>query len=154
MKRSEALIELSHEHHQALFVAKLIKDATTKSEAGLAFAEFWNDLGCQHFRIEEEILLPGSGLPGPSADADVARLLDEHLEIRRRANRVIEDEASLEEIKELGALLYSHVRFEEREVFPRIEAELEPSELAKLARKLNEAEASVEVRSPRSEKRE
>ncbi|MGA7396843.1 MAG: hemerythrin domain-containing protein [Solirubrobacterales bacterium] len=142
MKRSEALTELSHDHHQALFVAKLIKDSETEAEAGTAFTDYWTKLGARHFQIEEEVLLPGSGLPGPSNDADVARLLGEHLEIRRGARRVLKSEASLSEIKELGALLYSHVRFEERELFPRIENELNPTELASLAADLNEAEAS------------
>ena len=73
MKRSEQLKPLSHEHHHALFIAKRLRDEG--EEAITAFAEFWRSEGELHFRIEEEVLLPGSGLGGPGEDADVARML-------------------------------------------------------------------------------
>ena len=132
MKHSEALRPLSREHHQALFVCKTIKDSDSSELAAEAFIDFWTREGARHFRIEEEVLLPGSGLPGPSSDEGVARLLDDHLEIRRRAGRVIAGDASLAEIKELGSLLHNHVRFEERELFPRIESRIDPAALDRL----------------------
>jgi hemerythrin-like domain-containing protein len=140
VKRSEQLKSLSHEHHHALFIAKRLRDEG--SRALEAFAEFWRKEGEVHFRIEEEVLLPGSGLDGPGSDPDVARMLDEHLDIRRRVRRVLEGEASEDEFGDLGVALTSHVRFEERELFPRIEALLDQGELDDLASRLAEAESA------------
>jgi hypothetical protein len=139
MKRSESLKPLSHEHHHALFIAKRLRDE--KEGARDAFAEFWLEEGELHFRIEEEVLLPGSGLAGPGSDADVARMLDDHLELRRRARRALDGEANGDELYELGELLTAHVRFEERELFPRIEADLSEEELEELAGRLTDAGA-------------
>jgi len=141
VKRSESLKGLSREHHQALFIAKRLRD---EGEAALeAFLEFWRNEGRVHFWIEEDVLLPGSGLPGPSQDVDVARLLDEHLAIRRQVAAVLEGETSDEALGELGQALTDHVRFEERELFPRIEAALPPEELDRLGAKLARAEAEA-----------
>lgn len=140
MKRSESLKPLSHEHHHALFVAKRLRDEQG-DEPVTAFVEFWKQEGEVHFRIEEEVLLPGSGLEGPGSDDDVARMLDEHLDIRRRAQKVLEGRASPEELSELGTTLAEHVRFEERHLFPRIEETLGEDELAELGARLEEAEA-------------
>lgn len=138
MKRSEQLKPLSHEHHHALFIAKRLRDEG--EEAITAFAEFWRSEGELHFRIEEEVLLPGSGLGGPGEDADVARMLDEHLDIRRRVRRVLEGEATSRELNELGTALTEHVRFEERTLFPRIEALLDEAALDDLATRILRAE--------------
>lgn len=140
MKRSEALIPLSHEHHHALFQAKLLRDADEVAPAIAVFREFWEKEGALHFRIEEEVLLPGSGLDGPSSDEQVARLHDEHLQIRRQVGRVLAGDASLEYLGELGEALTAHVRFEERDLFPRIEAGLDAEQLAGLAERLKLAE--------------
>lgn len=144
MKRSEALIPLSHDHHHALFVSKLLRDAAEgKDEPGKAveaFEDYWVKEGVLHFRVEEEVLLPNSGLEGPSADEGVARMLDGHLEIRRLAARVLGGEASPGVLMELGTSLFDHVRFEERDLFPRIEGSLGEAELENLARLIAEAE--------------
>ena len=136
MKRSEALKPLSHEHHHALFVAKVICDQEGEGDSRDRFLEFWRSESEEHFRAEEEILLPGSGLPGPDQDEEVARMLSDHLEIRRGAARFTADEASPAEIVELAERLRAHVRFEERELFPRIERELAPKALERLAGQL------------------
>jgi hypothetical protein len=136
VKRSEALKPLSHEHHHALFVAKVICDQEGAGDSKERFLEFWRNESEEHFRVEEEILLPGSGLPGPDQDEEVARMLSDHLAIRRGAARVTADEASPDEIVELAERLRAHVRFEERELFPRIERELAPEALERLAGQL------------------
>jgi hemerythrin-like domain-containing protein len=142
VKRSESLKSLSHEHHHALFIAKRLRD---EGEQALeAFLTFWRTEGRIHFQIEEEVLLPGSGLAGPGRDPDVARMLDEHLAIRRRVASVLEGQTSAVVLGELGQALTDHVRFEERELFPRIEADLPPEELERLGAQLVEAEAEAQ----------
>jgi hemerythrin-like domain-containing protein len=140
MKRAEALQPLSRDHLQALLAAKRLRSATDVSAASRDFLEFWEPEGKQHFRVEEEVLLPGWALHSPVDRLAVARMLEEHLAIRRHALRVAAAEASLEELRDLGQLLEGHVRFEERELFPMIEEALDPGSLRRLATAIERAE--------------
>ena len=124
MKRDEALQPLSREHLAALLVAKKLKEATTLAEATRTFLEFSQKDGRRHFRVEEEVLLPGWAMHAEVDRDGVRRMLDDHLVIRREALRLEAGEATLEEARELGKLLHDHVRFEERQLFPRAEADL------------------------------
>lgn len=142
MKRSEALQPLSRDHHQVLFLAKNLREATDAEAAAAQFIEFWQPGGINHFRIEEEVLLPGSNMPGPGEDALTARMLHDHLEIRRRAMTVLAGEATLQDFHELGTILADHTRFEERELFLAIETNLSPAELDLLGQRIAFAEAT------------
>jgi hemerythrin-like domain-containing protein len=86
------------------------------------------------------VLLPGWALHSPVDRVAVARMLEEHLAIRRGALRAAAGEASIEELAELGQLLDDHVRFEERELFPMIEKALGPDDLDRLASAIERAE--------------
>lgn len=142
MKRSEALKPISREHHHTLFVAKEVKDLadTEVDKAREILVEYWQAEGSPHFRIEEEVLLPGSNVGGPAEDADVARMLSEHLEIRRRMARVEAGEGDIAELKETAAMMRDHCRFEERELFPRIESQMSEEELIPLGEAVIAAE--------------
>ena len=63
------------------------------------------------------------------------RLIDEHAEIRRRA-KALGEHPDHTSAAELGELLSAHVRFEERELFPLLEAALTPTELETIDRRL------------------
>lgn len=139
MKRSEALVSLSREHHHALFLAKVIRDQAGEGDSAERFNEFWIREGANHFRIEEEVLLPGSGLDGPDEDPEVARMLADHLTLRRAAKKIASGEAAPEELIEAAERLKAHVRFEERELFPRIEAGLSEDEIRQLAEEIEAA---------------
>lgn len=143
MKRAEALRPLSREHLVALLAAKKLKEAEDLEEATRAFLDFWHGDGRRHFRVEEEVLLPGWAMHAEVDRDGVRRMLDEHLAIRREALRLKAGEASLEEARELGSLLHDHVRFEERQLFPRVEADLDAENLARLAAAIEEAEAAT-----------
>lgn len=145
MKRSPALIPLSHDHHQALFVSKLLRDAPESDDGGTgalaAFREFWSGDGEKHFRIEEEVLAPGAGLPGPVAGEELDRMREEHAQIRGLV-KSLPDPADPEQLSELGRVLADHVRFEERELFPLIEQALSPEQLEHLGTLIATAEES------------
>jgi hemerythrin-like domain-containing protein len=142
MKRSEALEPLSHDHHQALFAAQKLRRADEVSAATAVFLEFWRGEGAAHFRIEEDILMPAWLDAAPDADrALAARMADEHLTIRTLARRAERGELELVELRELGELLSAHVRFEERELFPRIEADLDGDAESSLMAEIERAEA-------------
>jgi hemerythrin-like domain-containing protein len=140
MKRAEALRPLSREHLVALLAAKKLREAEDLAEAERLFLAFWEDDGQRHFRVEEEVLLPTWALHGEIDRAGVARMLEEHLAIRREALRLAAGEASLEEIRELGTLLHDHVRFEERQLFPLVEEALDDASLDRLAAAIETAE--------------
>jgi hypothetical protein len=142
MKRDEALRPLSREHLAALLAAKRLREAAELGAATDGFLEFWHGDGMRHFRVEEEVLLP-SWAAQAAVDRDgVHRMLDEHLAIRREALRLEAGEATLAEVQALGDLLHDHVRFEERELFPKIEAAMDAESLAALAVAIEEAEAA------------
>lgn len=60
MKRHPALESLSRDHHHALVVAQRLKRPTdsTAADARAAFLQYWQADGREHFREEEEVLLP------------------------------------------------------------------------------------------------
>jgi hemerythrin-like domain-containing protein len=143
MKRAEALQPLSRDHLKSLLAAKRLRNATDATEAGQDFLDFWEAEGKHHFRVEEEVLLPGWALHCPVDRVAVARMLEEHLAIRRGALRAAAEVASLEELRDLGQLLNDHVRFEERELFPMIERALAPENLGRLAIAIERAEEGL-----------
>lgn len=142
MKRAEALRPLSRDHLKSLLAAKRLRNATDAAEASQTFLDFWETEGQHHFRVEEEVLLPGWALHRAVDRAAVARMLEEHLAIRRGALRAASEEASLEELRDLGRLLDDHVRFEERELFPMVEEALAPEDLDRLAVAIERAEVN------------
>jgi hypothetical protein len=142
VKRAEALRPLSREHLGALLSAKKLRESGDLEEAAQAFLEFWRGDGQRHFRIEEEVLLPTWARHAEVDRAGVARMLEEHLAIRREALRLEDGDLSLEEARELGRLLHDHVRFEERQLFPIVEQALDEAALGQLAAAIEQAERS------------
>jgi hypothetical protein len=131
MKRAEALQPLSRDHLTALLAAKRVVDARDADAAGTAFSRFW-DLERDHFRLEEEILLPHWAAHAQIDVASVERMLADHLAIRADAVRLAGGGLSLDQLHALGTRLHDHVRFEERQLFPMIEATLEAEALDRL----------------------
>ncbi len=150
MKRHVGLHALSQHHHFALTQALLMRRAaqvpaarraTALRQAAQAFLRFWKKTGQQHFREEEEILLPAYARHTRLDQAPpVMRMLAEHARIRAQVQQL---EASLEAgpvteeaLAALARALHDHVRFEENEVFPRIESALAETELLALGQRL------------------
>lgn len=135
MKRSEALKGLSHQHHRGLFAALQLKRARpeTAADARQAFLDFFEREGARHFRAEEELLLPAYARHAGFDRPEIARVLVEHVDLRRRGQD-LEAAADPEPsaLRELGERLEGHIRFEERELFPMIEAALPDDELGRL----------------------
>ncbi len=125
MKRSEALTPLSHEHHQALFAAHEMRSADSVEAARSIFESYWGGYGEKHFRIEEEVLLPMWARFAEADPEHVARVAREHLEVRAAALAIAAGELELADFHRLGEGIHDHVRFEERVLFPLIEADLD-----------------------------
>ncbi|HEX5780347.1 MAG TPA: hemerythrin domain-containing protein [Solirubrobacteraceae bacterium] len=135
MKRHRALQPLSRDHHVALVAAQRLRrtgegDIATARQA---FLKFWHERGADHFRVEEDVLLPAaSGWIDPEADC-IVRMLVDHIRIRAAAQRLErEAEPALDELHHLGSALERHVRLEDREVFPLIEAAMPEPEAERL----------------------
>lgn len=144
MKRDPALHPLSQDHHQVLALAQRLKAAVHVDLATAAFLSFWNAHGYAHVRIEEEVLLPGWVKQDKGADDQMlARVLSEHLLMRGEVRRLERGETSIHRIHDLGTLLESHVHFEERTLFPRIEERLSLESIAELGADIAAAEASA-----------
>ena len=137
-------MHLSHDHHQALYRAMLMQRASADDLAEVRddVLKFWNERGAQHFRIEEEVLLPAFAAVGDPTDDAVVTVLTDHVWIRERMARLAAGELDLAGLNELGERLAAHVRHEERVLFPLIERTLEPDALASLGRRISAAEAA------------
>ena len=140
IKRHEALHPLSHHHMKALHMAlKLSRAGTEKSritipEISHELDTFWNDDGKQHFREEEEILLPAFAQYASIDLPEIKEMLMEHVKVRALINMLLQpDEANISIMHELGELLELHVRKEERIIFPMIEQALPEEKLQELA---------------------
>jgi hemerythrin-like domain-containing protein len=142
MKRHRVLQDLSRDHHSALVVARRLQGAGGEDAIAIrdAFLEFWRTAGERHFRIEEEALLPTLARAGGAEEPIVSRVLHDHAEIRLNAMLMQSRLLSAPFQAELGELLADHVRLEERELFPLIEATLTPEALSSLGRAISEAE--------------
>lgn len=137
MRRSPELAPLSRDHHVALEHALRLRRACEDDLAAVVsgFLAFLVGPGRAHFAQEEKLLAPAV----PPARTDLAqRMLDEHVEILRRAERLGQDPRVME-ARGLGDLLTRHVRFEERELFPLLEAQLPAERLRDIARTLSRA---------------
>lgn len=130
MKRHSGLVRLSRQHHAALVLAKRAAHANEEDAAGIAaeIARAFETSLEPHFGAEEKCLLPLLAEAGKIAAS--VRTRKEHEELRKLAGEIaVGNSASL---TRFGELLESHVRFEERELFPLAESVLSEEVLASL----------------------
>ncbi|MFC3039695.1 hemerythrin domain-containing protein [Virgibacillus xinjiangensis] len=148
IKRHESLYPLSHHHHHALFMALQLrrigteKSKLTADEMKNNLEYFWERDGNQHFRDEEEILLPVYAQHDSVERQEISEMLMEHVIIRSHIQQILaseEDPTSL--MNHLGQLLETHIRKEERVIFPMIEKALPEEELKRMEPYLHVSEA-------------
>jgi iron-sulfur cluster repair protein YtfE (RIC family) len=139
-KRHKALHPLSHHHHHALVAALRLKRVGTDQSEWTAeemvaeLKRFWENGGNEHFREEEEILLPAYAQFADIHQPEIVENLLEHVKIRALVDRVLRSQPpSIEYMHELGHMLEAHVRKEERVIFPKIEQALPEERLYDLA---------------------
>lgn len=140
MKRHPALADLSRDHHHVLVHAKaLIKtpDEQTATQNAQRYLEHWNEAVNWHFIEEEHTILPLLQRHTTLASNDhVQRLIEDHAWIRDRTEtltqRAGEEEPLNDALSLIGQRLHDHARFEDRELFPHLEATLTDDELEEL----------------------
>lgn len=124
MQRSPALQALSREHHTALSLANACQRAARAGDSPLisqtcqrALQLYDRELEA-HFNIEEKTLLPL--LQTVETQVLVQRTVHEHQQLRTLLESLRQNRT--ESLLSFGQLLMAHVRFEERELFPVLEA--------------------------------
>ncbi len=162
MKRHPSLHALSEHHHHALVQAFLIARAAKEPlgrrrmlfrRAAREFLRFWQRTGRQHFREEEEVLLPALARHvALDTQPAVLQMLAQHADIRGRIEELVAAAVlgrNLEPtLTRLGRLLHDHVRLEENQVFPRIEAVLSEKEMRRLGERLTRLHGAPSRRTP------
>jgi hemerythrin-like domain-containing protein len=132
VKRHPALTGLSHDHHHELVQARRLRAAAeAEPDERLATAAAYVDMffteTVAHFRAEEERLFPAYVQVAGESPL-LRRILEEHMQlhglVRALRAHVAAGDVPGDELLALGGLLHDHVRVEERELFPAIEAAL------------------------------
>ena len=138
MLRDPSLIPLSHQHHNGLALCVLTErslsaDSSSENVAKLAskaIDRYELEL-TNHFEIEEQILFPASDsslIPGLIAD---------HRELERMIG-VLRAEPSAALLLEFAALLRTHIRREESELFEQIQSSLSRETLDVLGKEIDD----------------
>ena len=147
LKRDKALHILSHDHHHGLILAQLIKKGspqyknlpnTTEGKKDYSIKFYYNEL-VKHFEDEEKILFPVVNAKDDEIDNLVEEIITEHKSIKQLVNRLEADEDVKNTLDELGSILESHIRKEERDLFMKIQAILTKEELTTVEKQLTES---------------
>jgi mannose-6-phosphate isomerase-like protein (cupin superfamily) len=139
--RHPALVPLSHDHHHALVQARRLQraaegGAAARRAAAERFLRFFSEETVRHFREEEERLFPALvGAADPAGELLVQALLDHqrlHALVARLDRELTQGDADPALMGEVGRVLTTHVRFEERRLFPLVQKAV-PETLGRLA---------------------
>lgn len=134
IKRHEAIQPLSRDHYHGLLLCWKIRQGHKKGvspERMMEYARhFFEQHLREHFREEEQYLFPLLGLEDPLID----RACNEH----KRLEYLFFEEKDLAEAVKLIALeLDHHIRFEERELFNKIQEKAGAGELQRVNKQLH-----------------
>lgn len=143
--RHEALVPLSRDHYAGLvWAARLTKaaakDRVARHKALAGFLDAWSIEISPHFDDEERLF------QGRISHDDQHRLTQEHDKIRALAVEArqlrTEVDPSPQRVAHIGKTLNEHIRWEERELFGRIEESLDDEQLRTLATETAKVEAT------------
>lgn len=136
MKRLAELVDLSREHHQSLKLARRCLDTLETGnneqiehlcrEIADQFDHTWE----RHFRHEEETIFQLTAAMSGRIRQLSEQLLAEHQRMRDMATRMKDGDCS--PLQAFGELLRDHTRLEERELFPLVEKQFTPEQLARI----------------------
>lgn len=136
--RHPALAPLSRDHYAGLVQAQhLIKagdeaksSSTNRRKAVAEFLDLWQHEIQPHFDDEEKLLLD------LMTDSDRQQFLSEHQQLRTLALELQslrkEIDPNPQTLTQLGNLLNNHIRWEERQLFNRLQESLTQPQLTKL----------------------
>ena len=134
MKRHEALVQLSRDHHYGLLANWKIKKGLSKNietdRIARYVSKFYEEHLKEHFQEEEELVFPLLGNENPL----IQKALKEHQEIHQLAAKGFQD---AEALQKFGELLEQHTRFEERQIFQEVQDKVPEEKLQVLLKNSN-----------------
>jgi hypothetical protein len=144
IKRSEHLVRLSREHHSGLLFCWKIRQGLKKNadtERIKRYVDFfWQHDLASHFREEEDILFALK-----KDDDKVKKALQEHVEIKSLVDSITKNKSPEKSLLlSLADEVDNHIRYEERELFPHLEAAFTQEQLIKIGEQLNAAPSTAE----------
>ena len=129
INRNEHLKRLSREHHFSLLFCWKVRQGLKMNVAVERISKyvqyFWQQHLRLHFREEEKTFF------APIKDRMVQRAINEHKHIKQQ----IEDLANYsghnerKNLSKIADMVYEHVRYEERDLFPHLEKKLSKEQL-------------------------
>jgi len=149
IERHEALAPFSRDHYVGLVQAQHLKkaaddDDVARRKAIAEFVDAWDTEIAPHFADEERLLTDLAN------QTDGERLIEEHQQIRSLADKARElrrqTDPAADAVRHIGETLEKHIRWEERELFVRLQQELTEAQLASLA----EQTEPIEKQRPRN----
>ena len=152
MKRHEAIIPLSHDHHQALRFATAMKKnasptkrALQSLEEKLADAKRTYELEfVPHFAHEEEILFPIARGYSSELDKMLDDIIEEHIVILEAFENI--EKGDLEDnLDRIGNLVEQHVRTEERILFEKIQEVVPEEKLSEIIGKISPVKDTCDI---------
>ena len=147
VQRDRRLARLSEEHHHGLVFALRIErelPAAGDDEVERLYSQllqFWSRGLLPHFHTESECLLARLIRHRPTDDPQIQRLHTEHLTMYGLVARMQDATAQgerREALREFGAALHDHIRWEERDLFEAVQGELSERELDALGAEIVE----------------
>lgn len=133
LKRHEALVGFSKDHHFGLLLVWKIRQGLNKKVSPGRISDyvlyFFDEDIDGHFKEEEEQLfpmLPPSSILRQQAEA-------EHKAIYEMIGRLRKDKENIDLLLQFADALKDHIRFEERELFPFMQRTLSATELEQIA---------------------
>ena len=152
MRRDAGLAPLSEEHHHGLVFALRIErelPAASDEEVERLYSQllrFWSRGLLPHFHTESECLLARLIRHRPVDDPQIQRLHRDHLSMYGLVSRMKDAAAHAERgeaLREFGAALHDHIRWEERELFETAQAVLTEQELDALGEEIAERHSKL-----------
>ncbi|GJQ61242.1 MAG: hypothetical protein SCALA702_02950 [Melioribacteraceae bacterium] len=154
MRRDSALIPLSHDHHQGLILAQMMRKNAP------VYTSLPNDLDGKvkhalkaykeelvpHFENEEKILFPAVNGISEKLDKLIEVILTEHTLLHEIFNK-LEINKNPDILDRAGEVLEQHIRLEERELFQLIQEVVPKKILESLEGKIDTVKKDCDLRS-------
>lgn len=144
MKRHEAIAPLSRDHHSSLILAQLLKKNApvyrdmpdnAKDKAAYARQQFAEHIK-KHFEQEETMLEKVKGI-NTEIDGVAAEIKKEHTDLRALFESLDNSHDLVDQLDKLANKLESHIRKEERILFPLLQQHCDETLLQKIHKLLH-----------------
>lgn len=137
IKRHQALVSFSREHHFGLLLVWKIRQGLANAVSAERISRyvlfFFNEDLKIHFKEEEDLLF--SKLP--ATDALRIQAEEEHKEIYRLIVAITETAYDEKFLRQFADTLDKHIRFEERTLFNHLQTHVAPDELEEISKRFS-----------------